>query len=148
MENTIYISAGVNVFLPVLSAPFWVWRQWNETGLLFKLADDRLRGLGRLAFWAPGWPILTLPKYCKCRPDIELSIRALQRVRPVAGGATGASQALARSDGPCRVSRMGAFERGCRKAVRLPDASNFDSVSIDRFGSAAVSRHLASLSLR
>jgi len=25
----------LTVFLPVLSAPFWVWRQSKETGLLF-----------------------------------------------------------------------------------------------------------------
>lgn len=34
--KTPFISARVlTVFLPVLSAPFWVSRQWKETGLLF-----------------------------------------------------------------------------------------------------------------
>jgi len=34
--KTPFISARVlTIFLLVLSAPFWVWHQWKETGLLF-----------------------------------------------------------------------------------------------------------------
>lgn len=84
-----------------------------------------------------------LPKYYERRPDIELPISALQKTPPVASDATGASQALARS-----MADAALVERERRKATRHPDANNFDSASIDLFDSAAISGHLASLSLR